>query len=328
MFYSCSELVEDAGTDRLAWSHRSCFTICMTNVEHGSSDRSVLYELEPVVANELNRHERMMKPWHPHEYVPWSEGKNFYHLDGEDWEPSQSRLGEAAMAAMYVNLLTEDNLPSYHRVISNTFSRDHAWGAWVDRWTAEEGRHGIAMRDYLIVTRAIDPIELEQARMQQVVGGYDSGNKTPLEAVAYVTMQELATRIAHRNTGLEAKRDGDEGADRLLGRIAMDENLHMLFYRNLGTAAFEIAPNETMQALAKEVTTFQMPGASTIPEFWSKAVQIAKAGIYDMDIHANEVVKPILKHWNVLKMSDLNGEGARAQDKLGKFAAEVLKISV
>lgn len=280
---------------------------------------NILRELEPVVATELDRHDRMAKPWNPHDYVPWSDGRNFAYLGGEDWEITQSKLGHAARAAMYVNLLTEDNLPSYHREISTVFGRDSAWGTWVDRWTAEEGKHGIAMRDFLIVTRAIDPIQLEEGRMQQVIAGYDSGDKTPLEAVAYVTMQELATRIAHRNTGLESKKDGDELANRLLGRIAMDENLHMLFYRNIGTAAFETAPNEMMQALAKEIIGFQMPGAGSIPEFWENAALIADAEIYDLNIHANKIIRPTLEHWNVWNREDLDNEGAAARDKLGRF---------
>jgi len=278
--------------------------------------RDILRELEPAVAGELNRHERMTKDWHPHDYVPWSDGKNFAYLGGQDWEPEQSKLGKAARAAMYVNLLTEDNLPSYHREISHVFGRDSAWGSWVDRWTAEEGRHGIAMRDYLIVTRAIDPVELEQARMQQVIGGYESGDKTPLEAVVYVTMQELATRIAHRNTGLESKKDGDELADKLLGRIAADENLHMIFYRNIGTAALEIAPNEMMKAITKEINGFVMPGATTIPNFGRKAIQIADAGIYDLQMHLQDVVVPVLKKWKIADREDLTAEGAAARDDL------------
>lgn len=43
-----------------------------------------------------------------------------------------------------VNLLTEDNLPSYHREIATRFGRDGAWGTWVGQWTAEEGRHSIS----------------------------------------------------------------------------------------------------------------------------------------------------------------------------------------
>ena len=278
----------------------------------------ILKELEPVVASELNRHESMYKNWQPHEYVPWSVGRNYYALGGEDWEPEQSKLGKAARAAMYVNLLTEDNLPSYHREISTVFGRDSAWGAWVDRWTAEENKHGISMRDYLVVTRAIDPVELENARMEQVTSHYKSGDKTPLEAVAYVTMQELATRIAHRNTGLESKKDGDVLADRLLNRIAKDENLHMIFYRNIGKAALEVAPNEMMKAITKEIDEFVMPGAASIPNFGRKALQIADAGIYDLQMHLDDVVLPVLKQWNIWDRTDLSGDGAEARDRLRK----------
>ena len=123
---------------------------------------------------------------------------------GEDWSPEQSRLDDTAKAAMFVNLLTEDNLPSYHREIATRFGRDGAWGTWVGRWTAEENRHGVALRDYLVVTRGVDPVELERARMAYMTLGYDSGDKTPLEAVAYVSFQELATRVSHRNTGRPA----------------------------------------------------------------------------------------------------------------------------
>jgi len=69
---------------------------------------AVLTELEPVVAENLDRHIRMAKEWHPHDYVPWDEGRNFAFLGGEDWSPEQSRLDETAKAAMifYRNLVT------------------------------------------------------------------------------------------------------------------------------------------------------------------------------------------------------------------------------
>ena len=34
---------------------------------------ALLAELEPVVEENLNRHEKMAQEWHPHDYVPWSE---------------------------------------------------------------------------------------------------------------------------------------------------------------------------------------------------------------------------------------------------------------
>lgn len=290
----------------------------------------ILGELEPVVERELNRHLSQTKNWHPHEYVPWGEGRDFALLGGEDWELEQSRFrspeSEAVRAAFYVNLLTEDNLPSYHREITTVFGRDSAWGEWAHRWTAEEHRHSMAMWAYMMATRAIDPIELENARMEQVSKGYDSGQKTPLEAISYVTMQELATRISHRNTGLESAKHGDLKAEKLLARIAMDENLHMVFYRKVGDAAFEIAPNDMMQAITKEILGFQMPGSATIPNFWGdgkerkgKAEIISEAGIYDLDIHANKILKPTLNHWNVWDREDLSGDGAAARDKLRRY---------
>lgn len=88
--------------------------------------------------------------------MPWDRGRNFAALGGEDWDPEQSQLSEVAKVAMVTNLLTEDNLPSYHRGAANHFSLDSAWGHWVNRWTAEENRHGIVIRDYLVVTRGVD----------------------------------------------------------------------------------------------------------------------------------------------------------------------------
>ncbi|MFD0665500.1 acyl-ACP desaturase [Thermocatellispora tengchongensis] len=38
------------------------------------SQTQLLHELEPVVAQELDRHLNVAKEWFPHEYVPWSEG--------------------------------------------------------------------------------------------------------------------------------------------------------------------------------------------------------------------------------------------------------------
>jgi len=280
-----------------------------------SPESAVLIELEPVVAQNLDRHLSLAKEWHPHDYIPWSEGRNFAFLGGEDWSPEQSRLDETAKAAMITNLLTEDNLPSYHREIATRFGQDGPWGTWVGRWTAEENRHGIALRDYLVVTRGVDPVELERARMDYMTTGYDSGDKSSLEAIAYVSFQELATRVSHRNTG---RATGDPIADKLLARIATDENLHMVFYRNLMAAAFDVEPDLAMQAVTKEVTGFQMPGA-TMAGFRRNSMLIAKAGIYDLRLHHDEVVSPVLRAWRVFDRTDLGPAGEAARDALATF---------
>ena len=131
-----------------------------------------------MVEDNLNRHLSTAKPWNPHDYIPWSRGRDFALLGGQDWAPEDSHLDEVSKAAMIVNLLTEDNLPSYHREIALRFGPDGAWGQWVGQWTAEEGRHSIAIRDYLVVTRGVDPVALERGRMLHMAAGYDSGDKS------------------------------------------------------------------------------------------------------------------------------------------------------
>jgi acyl-[acyl-carrier-protein] desaturase len=295
----------------------------------GLTDLQLLHELEPVVEQNVNRHMSMRKDWNPHDYIPWSDGKNYYALGGKDWDPEESKLSEVAQVAMLTNLLTEDNLPAYHREIAMNFSMDGPWGFWVNRWTAEENRHGIALRDYLVVTRSIDPVELEQLRMEQVTRGFSPGQNQQIEAdlfadslfdsVIYVTFQELATRVSHRNTG---KACNETVADQLLQRVSADENLHMIFYRDVSAAGFDIAPNQAMSSLHKVLTNFKMPGY-TIPDFRRKAVTIASGGVYDPRIHLDDVVMPVLKKWRIFEREDFTGEAARQRDELATLVEEL-----
>ncbi|WP_369797351.1 MULTISPECIES: acyl-ACP desaturase [Mycobacterium] len=292
----------------------------MTNLQ-------LLHELQPVVENLLNRHISMFKEWNPHDYVPWSDGKNYYALDGQDWEPGQSQLTDVAQVAMVQNLLTEDNLPSYHREIAMNFSMDGPWGQWVNRWTAEENRHSTALRDYLVVTRAVDPVELEKLRLEQMTRGFSPGQnqqgdlfaESVFDSVMYVSFQELATRVSHRNTG---KASNDPIAEQLMARVSHDENLHMIFYRDVSAAGLDIAPNQAMKSVHRILRNFKMPGF-TVPEFRRKAVIIAVGGIYDPRIHLNEVVMPVLKKWRIFEREDFTGEAAWMRDDLGVLIKEL-----
>jgi acyl-[acyl-carrier-protein] desaturase len=155
--------------------------------------------------------------------------------------------------------------------------------------------------------------------MVHMTGFASSYDLDMLHTVAYVSFQELATRISHRNTGRYTE---DPLCEQLLARIAQDENLHMVFYRNVLQAALELAPNETMRAICDVVSTFQMPG-NTIEGFTRRSVQIAMAGIYDLRIHRDEVLAPILRSWDVWDRVGLSGEGEQAREQLGSYFEEL-----
>lgn len=293
----------------------------MTSLAIDTSSLDLLTELEPIVERELNRHIAQAKEWFPHDYIPWDTATNFAHLGGKDWTPEQQRFSEAARTSLIINLLTEDNLPSYHFEIATIFSRDGAWGEWVGRWTAEEGRHGTAIRDYLVVTRAVDPIALERARMVHMQEGFEAIHPGILAGLSYVSFQELATRVSHRNTGIAT---GDPIAESLLQRIALDENLHMIFYRNLLDAALDINPDDTMEAILASVRDFSMPGHG-IEGFQRKAVEIAVAAIYDLKQHRDEVIMPVLRKWRIFDRNDFGARGDAARDALAVVLADMDK---
>ena len=291
------------------------------------TDLELLHELEPVAEKLINRHMSMSKDWNPHDYIPWSDGRNYYALGGQDWAPEQAKLSEVARTALVQNLLTEDNLPAYHREIAMNFSMDGPWGYWVNRWTAEENRHGISIRDYLVVTRNCDPVELEELRMEQMTRGFSPGQnqqgdlfaESLFDSVMYVSFQELATRVSHRNTG---KACDDPVAEQLLARISNDENLHMIFYRDVSEAGLDVAPNQAMKSLHRVLRNFKMPGF-TVPEFRRKAVIIAMGGVYDPRIHLDDVVMPVLKKWRIFERDDFTGEAARMRDDLADLIKEL-----
>ena len=292
----------------------------MTSIDPKIQSR-LIRDLEPAVEVELERHMAIAKDWYPHEYVPWSEGRNFPGpLNGDAWEAKDSKLTAIAQDSLVLNLLTEDNLPSYHTEIALSMNREGAWNTWINRWTAEEARHSIVIRDYLMATRGVDPNELEDLRMAHMQVGYQTPyDNDMLHTVAYVSFQELATRISHRNTGLISD---DPICDAMLARVALDENLHMLFYRNLLGKAIELEPNAAVVAITDVLTNFSMPGAG-MPGWGRKSVQIALAGIYDLRSHLEDVVAPVLRAWNIFDLENLDAAGEQARENLAKYLRDM-----
>src|SRR5690606_35282006 len=161
-------------------------------------------------------------------------------------------------------------------------------GGGARRWTAEEGRHAIIIRDYLSVTRSVDLDDLERGRMAQVSTGEVPHPETVCDGLAYVTMQELATKISHRNTGRLLE---DKVGYQVMATVAGDEQLHHVFYRDAATAALELDPDGMVLAIDRQVRSFAMPGTG-IPDFAQHAKRIADAGIYDFRIHHDQILKP------------------------------------
>src|ERR687894_1732456 len=284
------------------------------------ADLDLLHELTPTAEALLERHLGNAREWFPHELVPWSQGRDFE--PGEEWHPEMAPMDESVRSALFVNLLTEDNLPHYFRTIQGHFDVDRPWGAWARRWTAEEGRHSIVIRDYLTVTRSVDPVALERGRMAQVSKGEVPEPDGIHDLLVYVTLQELATRISHTNTGrMVGDRRGREG----MAPGAGDEQLPHLFYPDLTTAALEVDPSGMVVALERQVRGFEMPGTG-IPDFGAHAKAIANAGIYDFASHSEQILEPVVRrHWGIESLAGLDPAAEEGPAPPGPHTGKVAK---
>lgn len=265
--------------------------------------------VEPEISRLMAEHRDRRQHWYAHEVVPWEMGRSFRD---EPWDESQATLSPEVRTALQLNLLTEDNLPYYHAKISGSFAEGSPMVEWSRLWTAEEGQHSIAIRNYLLATRNCDPANLEDERVATVTKGWRYDSPCPVEVFAYTSAQELATRISHRNAGVKAD---CEIAHEVMSRVAADENHHFLFYRGVTTAMLREAPGLVLDAIHKVLADFKMPGTG-IPNFNRRAVAIARAGIYNLRIHAEQVVRPLVRHWRIAEMEGLDARASELQEKI------------
>ena len=134
--------------------------------------------------------------------------------------------------------------PYYFRTIERMFGADSAWGAWARRWTAEEGRHSIVIRDYLTVTRAIDPVAARAGphgpgRVRRGARARDA------RRTASPTSPSRSWPPASPTT-TPASCSTDKAGYEVMKKVASDENRHYLFYRDLVSAALEVDPSGTV----------------------------------------------------------------------------------
>lgn len=280
------------------------------------SDGDLLLRLEPAVEENLRRHVEEADDWHPHDYAPWDDGKNFAFLGGEDWSPEQSHLSDVEILSSTVGVLVADNLPAYHRELARALTGLGAWWKWTGRWTSEENRQSIVLRNFLVLSRAVDPVALERVRMEHMTKGYNAPSLHVLDIVAHFAIEEAAASLRNRNTIALGK---DPVLATILGKISADDALQSTFYANILTEAFAVVPDQAIRAVADRVAGFAIPVVD-LPGRGSSTVALAEAGIYDADQEREKVFKPLLAAWKIFDRTDLGDDGEKARGELAHLA--------
>lgn len=267
---------------------------------------ALILETEPVVATNMSRHLDSYEPWYAHDYVPFEQGENFAFLGGRDWDPEQASLPRVAAGALEILLIDKDNLAGYHRELVEHFILEEQWGRWLGRWTAEEHLHAIALREYLVVTREIDPTENERVRVEHVGGkGYRADRLTQVETLVVMAFFERIRAVFCRNL---ADRIDEPLLKSLLHRIAIDEERHEEFFANLVAHCIGYTRYETIAAIAARAADVDVLGAD-IDAYHDKVAAVAEAGIFGRD-ELRRVIAERIAAW-----------GLADEPELARFAA-------
>jgi len=261
---------------------------------------ALVLELEPVVAETLSRYLQNEEMWYAHDYVPFDQGENFAFLGGQDWDPAQVTLPKHVTDALEILLITKDNLAGYHRELVEHFILEDKWGRWLGRWTAEEHLHAIALRNYLVVTREVDPTANEDARVAHVMKGYRADTYTQVETLVFMAFFERAHAVFCRNL---AEQIDEPALKAMVGKVARDEERHEEFFAALVTHCLGYTRDETIEAIAWRAATLDVVGAD-IDAYHDKVALMAESGIFGADT-LRTVVSDRITAWGLADEASL-----------------------
>jgi acyl-[acyl-carrier-protein] desaturase len=290
------------------------------------AQREVLQSLEPVVRELMQRHRDSRKLWMPADLLPADEQTDLAY--DEDLRKLRERvrgLPDGLRVALALNLLTEEGLPHFHRLVAVYMGHDGAWAEWNNLWTAEEDRHGCILRDYVRDARVFNMKALETMQFQYIESGFNPAwQDDPYRLLAYTSLQEKATQTSHSNAGRIAGQY-EPTLQRILAHISADESRHYLFYRDSFSAVLKADTNRALAALAAVAPALAMPGHN-IDGYAHMSEVERRAGIYGPREYLR-LIEDLLKHWAIDKMTGLSAIGHAAQEKVMQLPKRLARMA-
>lgn len=287
---------------------------------------AVMVDLQPFVVAQTTEHLERRKLWFPNDLLP----ADANDVEANEVDHAQVReaargLPDSVRVALALNLLTEEGLPHFHRLIATHLGNESPWSTWNNLWTAEEDRHGCALRDYVRDARVFNMGALERMQYRYIESGFNPDwQRDPYRLLAYTSLQEKATQVAHANTGRICAQY-EPRIQRVLAHIAGDESRHYAFYRACFGGILERDVDNALYSLLKVMPALAMPGHS-MPGYDHMSDVVRRAGIYGPR-HYQRIVEELLEHWKIGALSGLSAVGRECQDKLMKIPARLARMA-
>jgi acyl-[acyl-carrier-protein] desaturase len=289
-----------------------------------ASKVEVLRDLEGPVQELMEAHERKRELWFPSDLVQPEEDacrdEFFQRLRAE-----AESIPDPIRAALALNMLTEEGLPHFHRLLAVYLGDNSHWRSWNNLWTAEEDRHGQVLHDYARDTRLFDQRKLEEMQFEYLRRGFHpEWDRDPYRVFVYTTVQERATQFSHGETGRIVSEYEPRLGD-MLGHVAKDEARHYAFYRSVVDLILERDPNQALHSASLILPAIDMPGV-TMPGFKELADVIRRAGIYGPRDYLR-IVQEQIRYWRIESLQGLNELGRMAQEKIMGIPARLRRIA-
>ena len=286
----------------------------MTHVQSETLAKiEVLSDLESVVHELMEAHEAKRILWFPSELLAPAPDTD---PDGHVRALRERAAGISlpARVALALNLLTEEGLPHFHRLLAAYLGSDSFWTRWTNLWTAEEDRHGAVLHDYSRDSRILDNPILERMQFEYLRAGFEPAwDKDPYRVFVYTTLQERATQVSHANTGkLASEYEPTIGV--VLANVAKEEARHYTFYRSIFREVLVRDPDRALASAAAVMPSIDMPGV-TMPHFREMADVIRRAGIYGPRDYLR-IVEEQIRFWSIETLEGLGEAGKRAQESI------------
>jgi acyl-[acyl-carrier-protein] desaturase len=281
--------------------------------------------LEPRLRALYQRHREAAAKvdWSYATLLPWQEGRNF---EDTPWTVGQRRLSEPLYVAVETALLTEANLPWFTSGLDDLFRGSQSvLREFVHSWTAEEDQHSDILQTYLLLTRNGDPKALHALRRDVLEQGFTIDYRTPIEVLAYTTIQELATRAFYASLA-QACEGEDPVLARILRRLSQDESLHYGFYRDVIAAHLEANPNYVWP-IAGVLRDFRMPGRD-MPDFGARMRTIADHGAYGIGQYYHQVVDCLVRQWRIEALAPTLAQAIDARDGILNHRDRLRRLAV
>lgn len=297
-----------------------------TPAYESQSKAEVLGSLAPVVEELMKDHMEKRRMWFPSDFLPADEQMSDDEVAKADALRERAKgIPDAVRVSVTLNLLTEEGLPHFHRLLATHLGDGNIWSKWNYLWTAEEDRHGGILRDYARDSRLFKFRQVEMMQFAYQTAGFTpEWDKDPYKVFVYTSLQERATQIAHANTG-KAAGAVEPTLQGILASIAADEARHYAFYRRVFKALLEIDVDRALQSAASILPSIEMPGL-TVPHFKEMADVIRSIGIYGPWDY-KRIADELIEFWNIEVLTGLSEAGRKAQEKIMKISARLQKVA-